>query len=146
MERVEVGRFSAISFDGRTYDFIVYDNDTIDCPVLGLIGYNRIHLKPRFRMYKNNNFYTLDVECNPKFQSSKGLICNYQIDERLFAFLKRKKLIIYSTEMAHLYGFEDKDGFDQDYDSRYRIGNPFKRVRKKDPDYVLFNQKHSRFN
>ena len=48
-------------------------------------------------------------------------------------------MITYSTAMAYLYGFPDKDGFDW---KRHSQGEPFKRV--KGP--VLEKQKNGCFN
>ena len=34
MERQEIGRFYAKSFDGIVIEFIVYDDNTMSCPTL----------------------------------------------------------------------------------------------------------------
>ena len=56
-----------------------------------------------------------------------------------FYYLKEHNMITYSTAMAYLYGFPDKDGFDW---KRHSQGEPFKRV--KGP--VLEKQKNGCFN
>ena len=48
MERQEIGRFYATTFNGITFEFIVFNNNTIDCPALNLRSFSRIDLKPRF--------------------------------------------------------------------------------------------------
>ena len=44
------------------FEFIVFDDNTIDCPTLGLQDYNYIELKPRFELHghkvdEEGNFY-----------------------------------------------------------------------------------------
>ena len=48
MERQEIGRFYAYSFNGVTIEFIVYDDNTMSCPDLNIDSFIRIQLKPRF--------------------------------------------------------------------------------------------------
>ena len=142
----EIGRFQAISFDGKVYDFIVYNDNTIDCLTLNILDVNRIDLKPRFvlsKIIKKDDkrilrFWHLNVKSKNENGDSQ-LIGNYSIDEDLFYYLKKRNMITYSTDMAYLYGFPDKDGFDW---KRHSQGEPFKRV--KGP--VLEKQKNGCFN
>ena len=48
MERLEIGRFYATSFNGVVIEFIVYDDNTMSCPTLNVDSFIRINLKPRF--------------------------------------------------------------------------------------------------
>ena len=51
MEKQEIGKFYATSFNDIVFEFIVFDDNTIDCPTLGLQDYNYIELKPRFELH-----------------------------------------------------------------------------------------------
>ena len=148
MEIKEIGRFQAISFDGKVYDFIVYNDNTIDCLTLKVLDVNRIDLKPRFVLSKiikkDDKRILLTKYLKVKQKNKDGvsqLIGNYSIDEDLFYYLKEHNMITYSTDMAYLYGFPDKDGFDW---KRHSQGEPFKRARKKGP--ILVKQKDGYFN
>ena len=148
MEKKEIGRFQAISFDEKVYDFIVYNDNTIDCLTLNILGVNRIDLKPRFvliKFIKKDDKRILRIKYLKVKQKNKDgdsqLIGNYSIDEDLFYYLKEHNMITYSTDMAYLYGFPDKDGFDWKSHSQ---GKPFKRARKKGP--ILVKQRDGYFN
>lgn len=138
----EVGRFQAISFDGRSYEFIVYDNNTINCISLSLKIYNikKVILKPRFGYCSNISYHEITIDSKNRDGVSQ-LICNYIIDLELFNYLKKHNMISYSTDMAYLYNFPDKDGFDW---KRHSQGKPFKRARKKGP--ILVKQRDGCFN
>ena len=133
MEKKEIGRFQAISFDEKVYDFIVYNDNTIDCLTLKVLDVNRIDLKPRFvlsKIIKKDGKRILRIRYLKVEQKNKDgvsqLIGNYNIDPELFYYLKEHNMITYSTDMAYLYGFPDKDGFDW---KRHSQGEPFKRAR-----------------
>ena len=51
MEKQEIGKFYVTSFNDIVFEFIVFDDNTIDCPTLGLQDYNYIELKPRFELH-----------------------------------------------------------------------------------------------
>ena len=151
MEKQEIGRFNAVSFNEDVdLEFIVYDNKSIDCPALGLEDYNRILLKPRFELigFKQSNGYFLDlkryvydVKSKIKGENSLDLIGRYDIDEDLFGYLKENEMIRYSNDMAYLYGFNDKSGYD---DNRYGVSSPYKRAKKKGP--ILVKQRSGQLN
>lgn len=141
MERFEVARFYAKSFDEKVIEFIVYDNNTMACPTLNIESFNKIVLKPRFDLIGENVSYTYDAPAS-HFEESR-LIENYDIDENLFAYLKENGMIRYSTDMAYLYGFEDKEGYDSD-PRHYGVGSPYKWAKKKGP--ILVKQKQGQFN
>lgn len=111
MEKHEIGKFYATSFDNNTFEFIVFDDNTMDCPTLGVYSFKRIELKPRFVMWDEKNYYKYNVPANRYGEDSK-LIGNYDIDENLFEYLKQHEMIRYSNDMAYLYEFEDKSGYD----------------------------------
>ncbi len=148
MEKKEIGRFQAISYDEKVYDFIVYNDNTIDCLTLNILDVNRIDLKPRFvliKFIKKEDKRILRIKYLKVKQKNKDgvsqLIGNYSIDEDLFYYMREHNMITYSTDMAYLYGFPDKDGFDWKSHSQ---GEPFKRARKKGP--ILVKQKNGNFN
>ena len=138
----EVGRFQAISFDGRSYEFIVYDNNTINCISLALKIYNikKVILKPRFGYCSSTSYHEIKIDSKNRDGVSQ-LICNYIIYLKLFNYLKKHNMISYSTDMAYLYNFPDKSGYDSDWHCK---GTPFKRARKKGP--ILVKQKIGMFN
>ena len=137
MEKQVVGMFRAITFDDEVYDFIVNDNQTIDCPKLNLEDIRRINLKPRFELHSPDLWYISKASS----KVSDGLIREYDIDEELFAYLKENKMIRYSTDMAYLYGFSDKDGYDRKGPC---VPSPYKWAKKKGP--ILVKQKEGKFN
>ena len=82
MEKQEIGKFYATSFNDIVIEFIVFDDNTIDCPTLGLQDYNSIELKPKFELHghkidKDGNFYdfksyTYEVKPKEKFKIPEG--------------------------------------------------------------------------
>ena len=110
MEKKVIGIFTAIRFDGLAYYFVVYDDKTMDCPMLGAHLVRKVELKPRFEMYSGPKVY---INPAPTGGSISGLIKEYVIDADLFCYLRTNKMIRYSTDMAYLYNFPDKNGYDQ---------------------------------
>ena len=143
MEKYEIGRFYATSFNDIVFEFIVFNNNTIDCPTLGISSFNRIDLKPRFVLRGKDLFYTYSAKGTQKYSSYSELIRSYDIDEELFNYLKQNGMIRYSTDMAYLYGFSDKNGYDSD-PSHYGVGSPYKWAKKKGP--ILTKQRKGQFN
>ena len=84
MDRKKIGRFYAITNSNNALEFFVYDDNTIDCPMLNLYGATQILLKPRFELYGNSFSYISD---------RKELIIKYDIDEYLLCYLKNNKMI-----------------------------------------------------
>lgn len=114
MEKIEIGKFNAVSFDENVdLEFIVYNDGTFDCPALEQYGYNHIALSPKFILleYKKDKSdypvtirkYVYDVVA--KGQNSLKLIGRYDIDDNLFCYLDEHKMVSYSDEEANLYGF-----------------------------------------
>ncbi|MEE3343141.1 MAG: hypothetical protein VZS44_03535 [Bacilli bacterium] len=140
----EIGKFYAIAFNNNYFEFIVYDDNTMSCPTLGIKSFKTIELKPRFVLKgigEENNSYIYDAKSNEPDSSHPELIGNYTISEELFSLMKENKMIKYSTDMAYLYGFTDKDGYDN---NKYGVGSPYKRAKKKGP--ILTKQKKGQFN
>ncbi len=143
MERYEINRFYATSFDDEMIEFIVFSDNTIDCPTLGINSFNRIILKPRFVLVGEKLYYTYTTRKKIGFNDSSDLIKNYDIDEELFDYMKENGMIRYSNDMAYLYGFEDKNGYDSD-PRHYGVGSPYKWAKKKGP--ILVKQRKGQFN
>lgn len=141
MERLEVAKFYAKLFDEKVIEFIVFNDNTMACPTLNIESFKRIILKPRFKLIGENVHYTYDAPPTTYFESK--LIESYDIDENLFAYLKENGMIRYSTDMAYLYGFEDKNGYDSD-PRHYGVGSPYKWAKKKGP--ILVKQRKGQFN
>ena len=141
MERLEVSRFYAKSFDEKEIEFIVYDDNTMACPNLNIESFKKIELKPRFRLAGDNLNYTYNVPANDSEKSM--LIQEYDIDKNLFEYLKENEMIKYSTDMAYFYGFEDKSGYDSKI-GHYGVGSPYKWAKKKGP--ILVKQRKGQFN
>ena len=143
MEKYEIGRFHATSFNDIVFEFIVFNDNTMDCPTLGINSFSRIELKPRFVLSGKDFYYTYNAKGAQKYTSCPELIGNYDIDEDLFDYLKQNGMIRYSSDMAYLYGFSDKNGYDSD-PSHYGVGSPYKWAKKKGP--ILTKQRKGQFN
>lgn len=141
MGKQEIGRFYASSFDEKLLEFVVYDDNTMNCPTLEIDSFDKIELKPRFRIWREKRYYDYNV---PSYRyGDSQLIGCYDIDEDLFAYLKERKMIKYSTDMAYLYGFEDKYGYDSE-PNHCGVGSPYKWAKKKGP--ILVKQRSGQFN
>jgi hypothetical protein len=67
-------------------------------------------------------------------------ISRVSIDDDLFDYLRMHNMIMYSTDMAYLYGFKNKRG----YDREVKEGHPFKHAEKKGP--ILVKQRKGQYN
>lgn len=143
MEKQEIGKFYATSFNGISFEFIVFDDNTMDCPTLNISSFSRIELKPRFVLSGKDFYYTYNAKGTQKYTSCPELIGNYDIDEELFDYLKQNGMIRYSNDMAYLYGFSDTNGYDSD-PRYYGVGSPYKWAKKKGP--ILVKQRKGQFN
>lgn len=132
MEKQEIGRFYATRFDESIYEFIVNSDAMMDCPTIGAKFVYRIVIKPRFELFSHSCSYI-----NPTKHGGNidGLIKDYNIDDGLFDYLREHNMIMYSTNMAYLYSFKDKSG----YDREFKEGHPFKWAEKRGP--ILVKQK-----
>lgn len=145
MERLEIGRFTATSFKGELYEFIVYNDNSMDCPQMEIWGMNGIHTKPRPELWDSKNWNFLIRE-NYGHPDQTRLIKEFNIDDELFKYLNLNNMILYSTDMAYLYNFIDKDGFDKKERKHYgkRKGRAFKHASKKGE--ILTKWKNGEFN
>ena len=141
MERKEIGSFSAITFSNLEYEFIVYDDNTMDCPTLNINNIKLIELKPRFVLSSDDLYYVYDADPAIKYADTNDLIGYYDIEDELFMYLKVNHMIRYSNDMAYLYDFIDKKGYDN---NQYGVGSPYKWAKKKGP--ILSKQRRGIFN
>ena len=141
MQKQIIGKFYAASFDGKVFEFIVYNDNTMDCPTLNINSFVRIILKPRFILCGTDFYYELKTSSVIGDYNSPGLIETYDIDDNLFQYLKQRGMIKYSTDMAYLYDFSDKKGYDY---SEFGVRSPYKWAKKKGP--ILTKQRQGRFN
>ena len=139
MNKNEIGKFYAITFNNKVFSFIVYDDNTMDCPELNMTRIKKMTIKPRFELRVEGYYYIYDAPVN--YVVNQDLIGYYKIDNELFNYLKENYMIRYSVDMAYLYNFEDKDGFDkgQSYST-----SPYKHARFKGP--ILAKQREGIFN
>lgn len=133
-----IGRFSATSFEDKDIHFLVYSDNTIGCQELGKKNIERMVIKPRFELISDGNIYTYGSPYEGKSEPYFGLIKEYNIEEDLFDYLKSHGMIMYSTEMAYLYDFKDKKGYDAKEKNR-----AFKWT---DKAKIMKKQKEGRFN
>ena len=136
MERFKIGEFYAIAFDGTVYTFTVYE-DGLACHQLGAEQIRVLFLNPRMNFYDviKDDF----INIPEKAGYMEGLIKTYDIEPKLLWYLKSQNLIRYSTDMAYLYDFDDKEGYDRVFQRA-----PFKRVKNKQK--ILEKQKQGIFN
>ena len=139
MERQVIGKIFAITFNNEVFSFIVYDDNTMDCPKLNITGIKKLTIKPRFELSGDGFYYIYDAPVSKIV--NPDLIGYYQIDKDLFPYLKDNNMIKYSIDMAYLYNFNDKDGYDK---GKYCVKSPYKHAKFKGP--ILAKQKRGKFN
>ena len=132
-----IGMFHAFTWDGQVYTFYVYDNNTMSFPRYNVKNIHKFIIKPRFELFCGDDKVFLSPA---KAGAVDGLIRYFDIEPELFDYLRENKMIRYSTEMAYLYNFPNKEG----YDYEMLNGKPFKRSRKKET--ILSNAKMGKFN
>ncbi len=138
MEYNVIGSFYAVTFDKRIIEIVVLDNDTISIPSWGLDEITFIKMKPRIELYDvNKNKY---IPC--RYKTKDDLIVQFVVSDELLNYLREKCMIRYSTDMAYLYDFNNKEG----YDRLKKGGKPFKWALKKPGYKVLEKQKQGYFN
>lgn len=129
-------------FFGNIIRFIVCDDNTINCPALGVYSCRKMELKPRFVMWCDDGVYEYNAPV-VYYEENLRLIGRYKIDKKLFEYLKQRGMIQYSNDMAYFYDFEDKRGFDSE-PGKKGVGSPFKWAKKKGP--ILVRQRRGEFN
>jgi len=134
MSTEETKCFSAVTYEGNIYNFVITNKGDIFCLEFDLaISTQLIELKPNFilRNEEGRSFYSLDDYVRER-KLKKSLISEWIIDEEVFEYLINNRRIMYSTQMAVLYGFDPKYAFDVKYQKRafkYSRNNPAKRTK-----------------
>lgn len=109
----EMKYFKAVTYNGEEYNFAVTPENKICCIEFGKDKKaNLIEIKPNFVLRNENGqtIYSLDEylrsRLNPKSKGDK--IYNWIIEPELFKYLIDNKMIMYSKQMAILYGFDEE--------------------------------------
>lgn len=145
----EIKYFSAVTYGNNKYHFAVTPKNEIYCCEFDTnIPANLLELKPNFvlRDQSRRTIFTLVDYLKDKNRYSPDgspLIREYIIDDELFEYLIKNNMIIYSTDMAKLYGFDPKYAHDAHYQTRafkhYRY-NPNGKTK------ILSRQKQGKFH
>lgn len=120
----EMKYFSAVAVDGSTYNFGITPKGEISCAEFGLnIPASIIELKPNFvlRNSDGSTLYSLDDylrNMNTKKSEGLSLINEWIIPDDVFKYLVDNKKLMYSTNMAILYGFDKTYAFDSRHNKR----------------------------
>lgn len=145
MDFEEVKYFSAVTFDDNTYNFAVTPKGDIYCCEFDIAQPAKIiELKPNFtlRDERGHSFYSLDDYTRER-KIEKSLIREWIIDEELFSLLMSEHKLLYSTQMAVLYGFDPQYSFDANNQKRaFKSSRNNKKKRAK----VLAPMKSGKFN
>ena len=109
----EMKYFKAVTYNGKEYNFAVTPENEIYCIEFEMkTPANMIEIKPNFvlRNIERRTIYSLDEHlrnrCNPKTNGDK--IFNWIIEPELFKYLIANKMVMYSKQMAILYGFGEQ--------------------------------------
>lgn len=136
-----VGSFYGITFEKELIEFIVYDDQTIECPKADIKDACLLHLKPRFVLYsKEKGKFEYRIPHLGEFANTKAdLIAKYDIDMDLFKYLKEHRMITYSEDMAYFYQIDDSCAFDKS-----SVQDRYKKALKKGP--ILRKQRKGIFD
>lgn len=144
MTQTKIKQFFAISFDNQIYKFVLGKDEMLYCKEIAENKpIKKVYIKPNFEtFFKDGRHISCDGlarERNFK-NGSNHLIGSYVISQELLEYLISLNRISYSTEMAYLYGLDQK--FARDAKTK---SNAFKRVKKRDSQ-ILPKQKQGIFN
>ena len=141
----EMKYFEAVTFDDYIYHFAITPKGEISCSEFGItVPASIIELKPNFvlRRADGSSIYSLDDHARNR-NKKKSLISHWKINEEVFEYLINNKKVMYSTDMAVLYGFDSQYAYDaikQRKAYRRTKNNPARRAR------VLAPLKAGKFN
>jgi len=122
--RKEMKYFSAVAVDGSTYNFGITPKGEISCAEFGITyPASMIELKPNFvlRSADGSSIYSLDDHLrnrNIKKPDGLSLVVEWHIPTDVFEYLINNKKIMYSTQMATLYGFDPTYAFDKRHNKK----------------------------
>lgn len=137
--------FKAVTYDNNTYNFVVTSDGGIYCLEFDITEpASIIELKPNFVLRRKNGetIYNLD-DFTRERNIKKSLIREWIIDDELFDELIEQRKIMYSVQMAILYGLDALNAFDAHCQKRAfksSRNNEEKRVK------VLSKMKSGQFN
>ena len=137
--------FKAVTYDDNTYNFVVTSDGGIYCLEFDIVEpASVIELKPNFVLRRKNGetIYNLD-DFRRERKIPKSLIREWIIDDELFNELIGQRKILYSVQMALLYGLDASKSFDAHYQKRAfksSRNNEEKRIK------VLSKMKSGKFN
>lgn len=120
----EMKYFSAVAVDGSIYNFGITPKGEISCAEFGItVPASIIELKPNFVLRKadGGSIYSLDDYLrnrNLKKPNGRSLIVKWDIPEDVFEYLINQRKLMYSTNMAVLYGFDQQYAFDNRHNKR----------------------------
>ena len=145
----EIKYFSAVAYDGSTYNFSITPNGEISCEQFKIsFPASIIELKPNFVLRSSDwrsvcslDDYLRNNDC--KKPDGLSLISKWNISDEVFEYLINNRKLMYSTQMATLYGFDINYAFDKNHNKR-----AFKALRNR-PDAktrILAPQKQGKFN
>lgn len=141
--------FSAVAYDGSTYNFSITPKGEIFCAEFGtIIPASIIELKPNFVLRSGDcrTVYSLDDHlrnASKKKPNGLSLISEWIIPNDVFEYLINNRKMFYSINVAMLYGFDPQYAFDNTRHKRafkWSKNNPEKRAR------ILAPQKSGKFN
>lgn len=136
-----VSKFYAITFEKELIEFIVYDDQSIECPKAGIKDVYLFHLKPRFVLYsrEKGKFEYRIPHLGEDAKTKADLMAKYVIDSDTFKYLKEHGMITYSEDMAYLYQIDDSGAFDKD-----SVQDRYKKALKRGP--ILKKQRKGIFD
>lgn len=145
----EMKYFSALAVDNSTYNFSITPTGEIFCIEFGTTyPASKIELKPNFVLRKEDGstLYSLDDHLrnrNKKKPNGQSLIIQWNIPTDVFEYLIDNKKLMYSYNMALLYGFDTQYAFDQNHNKK-----AFKSTRHnpEEMEKRLLLQKSGQFN
>jgi len=117
----ELMEFTALTYNNSVYHFTIFENGEISCIEFGITEpASIIEIKPNFvlRRADGSTVYELDDHLrnrNLKKPNGESLVFKWDIPENILEYLINNKKIMYSTEMALLYGFPTENAHDINY-------------------------------
>lgn len=117
----ELMEFTAITYNNYVYHFSITANGEISCSEFGItIPASIIEIKPNFvlRRADGSTICNLDDHLrnrNLKKPNGESLVFKWDIPENVLEYLINNKKIMYSTELALLYGFPTEYAHDINY-------------------------------
>ena len=101
MKKNVIGRFDAITFSDKYFEFIVYDDNTMDCISLNIYNINKIIIRPDFILKGYDIYFQYEA---PIYHDGKpDYVKEYNISKELYEYLKENNMVTCDYEMSCLY-------------------------------------------